>query len=169
MTGTKSKNSSLDHRNSGQYLAAPSQTADGVEDPLIHSPLPTQHVNKKTDRLIGKLRSMELVMPGAVGHFYQLQMVLEAAKHASQATSYIYKGFHRVMQCWKYLCLDMGSRPTFFVEIVQCLATDVGYTNALGLEFGGVWINPNDDGVHYVCCLPWPEDILADLVSNDNP
>ena len=31
-----------------------------------------------------------------------------------------------------------------------------------------VWIDPNEDGVHYVWHLPWPEDIMADLVSSDN-
>ena len=31
------------------------------------------------------------------------------------------------------MCVDMGSQPTFFAEIFQRLATDVGYTNALGL------------------------------------
>ena len=34
---------------------------------------------------------------------------------------------------------------------------------------GGVWIDPNEDGLNYVCRLPWPEDIRTDLVSFDNP
>ena len=63
----------------------------------------------------------------------------------------------------------MGSQPTYLVEIVQCLATDMGYTNASGLGCGGVWIEPNEDGVRYVWRLPWPEDIMADLVSSKNP
>ena len=48
----------------------------------------------------------------------------------------------------------MGYRITFFAEIVQRLATDVSYTYALGLGCVGVWIDPNEDGVHYVWRLP---------------
>ena len=38
----------------------------------------------------------------------------------------------------------------------------------MGLGCEGVWIDPNEDGVHYVWRLPWPEDIMAYLVSSDN-
>ena len=69
---------------------------------------------------------MHLAIPGAVGHFYHLQMALTAANHASQATSYLYKGFLRDVRFWKSMCVDMSSRPTFSAEIVQRLATDVG-------------------------------------------
>ena len=63
----------------------------------------------------------------------------------------------------------MVSQPTFFDEIVQRLATDMSYTDASGLGCGGVWIDPNKDGTHYVCCLPWLEDIMEELVSTNNP
>ena len=62
----------------------------------------------------------------------------------------------------------MGSRPIYLAEILQRLATDVGYTDAIGLGCGWVWIDPIKDGVHYVWHLPWPEDIKADLVSSKN-
>ena len=42
---------------------------------------------KKLERLIGKLRSMHLAIPGAVGHFYNLQQSLTAAHHAHWATA----------------------------------------------------------------------------------
>ena len=59
------------------------------------------------------------------------------------------------MKFWQSLCADMGSRPTYLAEIFQRLATDVGYTNTSGLGCGGLWIYPNEDGVHYVCHLTW--------------
>ena len=62
----------------------------------------------------------------------------------------------------------MGSSPTYLADIVQRLATGVDYTNALGLGCGGVWIDPNKDGVKYAWRLPFPEDIMADLVSSNN-
>ena len=111
---------------------------------------------------------MHLTIPGVVGHFYHLQMALTAANHVRRATAYLSKDFYRDVQFWKYLCVDMGSRPTFVAQNSQRLATDVGYTDASGLGCGGVWIEPNKDGAHYVWRLPWPEDIMADLVSTDN-
>ena len=63
----------------------------------------------------------------------------------------------------------MGSRTTFLAENFQRLATDVGYADASGLGCGWVWINPNEDSFYYVLRLPWPEDIMLDLVSTDNP
>ena len=64
--------------------------------------------------------------------------------------------------------MDTVSRPTYLAEIVQLLATGVGYTNALGLGCVGVWIHPSEDGVHCVWSLPWTEEIMADLVSSHN-
>ena len=76
---------------------------------------------------------MHLAIPGAVGYFYHLQMDITAAHHAIWATSYLSKSFHREVTFWKSLFEDMISRPTYLAEIVQRLATDVGYTNASGL------------------------------------
>ena len=93
---------------------------------------------------------MHLAIPVSVGHFYHLQMALTAAKHSIRAKDYLSKDFHRDVQFWKYLGVDMGSWPTLFSEIVQRLAFDVGYADASGLGCGGVWIDPNEYGVHYV-------------------
>ena len=95
-------------------------------------------------------------------------MALTAAHHASRATAYLSKSFHRDVKFWQYLCANMVSRPTYIAEIVQRLATDVGYTDASGLGCGGVLIDPDEDGIYYVWRLPWPEDIKADLVSSEN-
>ena len=76
---------------------------------------------------------MHLAIPGAVGNFYHLQMALTAANHASRAIAYLSKIFHRDVKFWQSLCADMGYRTTYLAEIVQRLATDVGYTNASGL------------------------------------
>ena len=103
---------------------------------------------KKLERLIGKLRSMHLAIPGAVGHFYHFQIALTAANHVRRATAYLSKDFHRDVQFWKSLCADMGYRPTLFTEKFQRLTTEVGYADASGLRCGGDWIEPNEDGVH---------------------
>ena len=81
--------------------------------------------------MIGKLRSMHLAIPGAMGYFYHLQMALTASNHASRSTAYPFKDLHRDVQFWRYLFVDMVSQPTFFAAIVQCLVTDIGYTKRL--------------------------------------
>ena len=65
-------------------------------------------------------------------------MALTDANHAICTTYYLSKDFHRDVQFWKSLCADMVSRPTFFAEIVQRLATDVGYYDTSGLGSRGV-------------------------------
>ena len=55
---------------------------------------------------------MHLAIPGDVGHFYRLQMILTVAHHASQATAYLSKQIHRDVNFWQSLCADMGSWPT---------------------------------------------------------
>ena len=124
---------------------------------------------KNLERLIGKLRSMHLAVPGAVGHFYNLQQSLTAAHHAHQATAYVTTGFHSDFRFWRQLCADIPIRPTYLAEIVQRLPTDIGFADASGLGAGRVWIDPNEGGLNYVWRLPWPEDIRVDLVSFENP
>ena len=87
---------------------------------LINIP-PTQRriSTKKLERLIGKLRSMHLAIPGAEGHFYNLQRSLTAANHAHRATTYVTRGFHSDLRFWRQLCAEMHTRPTYLAEIVQ--------------------------------------------------
>ena len=109
----------------------------------------TQHrmSRKKLERLIGKLRSMHLAIPGAIGHFYHIQMALTKA---NRRTAYLSKGFHQDIAHWRLLCSRMKHRPTYLAEIVQRLPTDLGYTDASGTGGGGVWLDPNVDGIHHV-------------------
>ena len=109
---------------------------------------------------------MHLAIPGAIGHFYHMQMALTKA---NKRTAYLSDAFHAEVVHWKNLILEMHSRPTYLAEIVHRLATDLGYTDASGLGAGGVWLNLNGDGQHYVWRLQWPHDIMDDLVSFANP
>ena len=89
---------------------------------LIDIP-PTQRriSTKKLERLISKLRSIHLAIPGAVGHFYNLQRSLTAAHHAHRTTAYVTSGFHSDLRFWRQLCTEMHTRPTYLAEIVQRL------------------------------------------------
>ena len=102
---------------------------------------------------------MHLAIPGAVGHFYNIQQSLTASHHAHRATAYVTSGFHSDLRFWRRLCAEIHTRLVYLAEIVQRFPTDIGFTDALGLGAGGVWIDPNEDGRNYVWSLPWPEDI----------
>ena len=121
----------------------------------------------KLRRLIGKLRSLHLAVPGAIGHFYHLQTALTQAGSGRRA--YMSKGFHRDIAHWNFLCNEVLSQPTYIAEIVQRLWTAMGFCDASGKGAGGVWIDPNADGESFVWRLQWPSDITADLVSWENP
>ena len=92
---------------------------------------------KKIERLIGKLRSMHLAVPGAVGHLYNLQQSLTAAHHTHRATAYVTRGFNSDPRFWRRICAEMPTRPTYLAEIVQRLPTDIGFADASGLGAGG--------------------------------
>ena len=88
---------------------------------------------------------------------------------ANKRTAYLSNDFHHEVAHWKTLLAQMRRRPTYIAEIVQRLPTDLGYTDASGKGAGGVWLDINHPGLHYVWRLQWPKDITDDLVSFKNP
>ena len=107
-----------------------------------------------------------MAIPGAIGHFYHIQTALT---HISRTKSYLSNDFHADIAHWQTLVHSMATRPTYLAEIVQHIPTDLGFTDASGQGAGGVLLNPNRDGKHYVWRLRWPADIIATLVSFANP
>ena len=90
---------------------------------------------------------MHLAVPGAIGHFYYMQMALTKA---NKRTAYLSDAFHQEVTYWCSLIEEMKTRPTYLAEIVHRVATDMGYTDASGQGAGGVWLTPNSDGISYV-------------------
>ena len=90
---------------------------------------------KRLEVLIGKLRSMHLAIPGAIGHFYYLQ---QALTKATPKLAYMSNNFHKEIKYWQQLVTNMGTRPTYLAEIVQRLASALGFTDASGMGAGGV-------------------------------
>ena len=85
--------------------------------------------------LIGKLRSLNLMVPGAIGHFCHIQTDLTHAGTSRRA--YILKGFHPNIAHWIFVCIEVLSRPTFISEIVQRMWTALGFCDASGKGAGG--------------------------------
>ena len=61
---------------------------------------------------------------------------------ASHRQAYLSNNFHSEITHWKQLCQSIKTRPTYLTEIVQYLATDLGFIDVSGLGTGGVWIDP---------------------------
>ena len=89
----------------------------------------------KLRRLIRKLRSLHLAVPGAIGPFYHLQTALTRAGTSRRA--YISKGFQWDIAHWIFLCTEVLSRPTFIAEILQQMWTALGFCDASGKGYGG--------------------------------
>ena len=103
--------------NEGTLRPSPKRMAN-LETHLDIPPSQRQIYTKKLERLIGKLRSVHLAVPGAVGHFYNLQKSLTADHHAHRATAYVTTGFHSDLCFWRGLCADMPTHPTYLEKIV---------------------------------------------------
>ena len=63
----------------------------------------------------------------------------------------------------------MDTRPTYHAEMVHHLAMYLGFVDASSIGAGGVWLDPNSGGEHFVWRVEYPPDVVADLVSWDNP
>ena len=121
----------------------------------------------KLRRLIVKLIYMHMSVPGAIGHFYHIQLALTCV--VTRRCDYLSKGIHQDVLHWRKLCRDVLNQPTFLVEVVQRLPTVFGFCNSLVLGSGGVCIDTNGEGSSFVWCLTWPTDIMEDLVRWSNP
>ena len=110
------------------------------------------------ERLVGKLRSMQLVVPGAIGHFYTMHI---AANLSAQ--------FHQHIKLYCNLCFYMTYRSTYLADLLHRPASDHGYTDTFGLGARGVWIDPNENSNNYTYRVKWPANITQELVSFTNP
>ena len=66
---------------------------------------------KSLERLIGNLWSMNLEVPGAIGHFYAMQLALTRA--VNRATAYLLELLNLGMHFCIEICEDMDIRPIY--------------------------------------------------------
>ena len=86
-------------------------------------------------RLLGKLRSMALALPGARGLFSHLQQAI----HSRQGTRLrLTPAFHQALEDFRWLATHLGSRPTRLQELVPSEPSVVGAHDASGLGAGGI-------------------------------
>ena len=59
---------------------------------------------KSLERLFGKLRSIQISVPGAIGNFYTMQVALTSAQSAKHATAYLSARFYQDVHFYQELC-----------------------------------------------------------------
>ena len=112
---------------------------------------------------------MHLVVPGAIGHFYAMQVVLTSSQPANRVTEYLSARFYLDVNFWRDLYEVMDIHTTYLEEIVNRGPSNLGYCDASGVGEGGVWVDPNIYRVNRVWWFQWPEGVTSDLVSFNNP
>ena len=90
---------------------------------------------KYLEPLVGKLRSVHLVVPGAVAHLFHIQRALN---QGGVDQAWLSPDFHRELADWKVLALQAASQPTHLAEIVRREPTHLGFCDASGLGAGGM-------------------------------
>lgn len=131
---------------------------------------------KKWHKLLGELRSMSLALPGAKGMFGMLQEALRSLDKRSRIA--LKKGVHQSIEDFKWMLDDISKRPTRIAEIVPLLPSALGFHDASGAGAGGVWFPShtigsrmkNKNTLHPLLWrYKWPQDIVDNLVTEDNP
>ena len=95
---------------------------------------------KYLERLVGKLRSMHLAVPGEVGGFFHIQRALN---QGGVDRAWISLDFHLKLFDWKALFLQAAFRTTYLAEIFRWELTYLGFCDMSGLGVGGAWLHPD--------------------------
>ena len=85
---------------------------------------------KDLERFVGKIRSIHLVVPGAVAHLYHIQCALS---QAGTDRAWLSSDFYREIADWNMLEDQTADRRTHLAYIVRREPTHLGFCNALGL------------------------------------
>ena len=80
---------------------------------------------------------MHIAVPGAIEHFYAMQVALTHTRAVKSPAANLYARFHQDIKFCRNLCDKMTDLPNFLAYLVHQLESDLGYINALGLGAGG--------------------------------
>ena len=121
--------------------------------------------------VLGYLRSIVLVLPGARGIFSQIQEAVCPVKGKRVMLS---TGVHEALVDFRWLAEDVDNRPTRIYELVLIRPAVYGYHNTscymCVTNPSAARPSPNLNGAHpIVWRMPLPKDIVDSLVSCTNP
>ena len=133
---------------------------------LLDIPISKQLMGRKEmERLLSKLCSMHLAVPGAVVHIYHIHLALY---QAVIDRTWLSSDFHHKLVNWKILTYQTTDRRILLVEIFRCGPTHMGFCDASGLWARGVWLYTSRLVKDMVWGHPWPAEIISELVSSTN-
>lgn len=130
---------------------------------------------KKWHKVLGELRSMSLALPGSRHLFSQMQNALSTGTKTRIALK---RGVHQALDDFRWLHANISERPTRIAELIPLTPQALGFHDASGSQgAGGVWFpTPElvprqgvDANEPLLWRLPWPQDLIDKLVSDDNP
>ena len=157
-----------------QTIHLPAHRQERLAEILAEIPKSQKRISiKRWHRVLGELRSMSLALPGSRALFSQMQHALTTQKGARVALN---KGVHQALDDFRWLLNDIASRPTRIAEVVPLNSSAEGHHDASGTGAGGVWfpsshLNPRGKFDHkpILWRYKWPDDIIANLVTTENP
>ena len=82
---------------------------------------------KDMERLVGKIQSMHLTVPGAVAPLFHTQCALNKE---GLYRVWLSPTFHRDLVVWKVIALQAASRPTHLAKIIRREPTHLGFCDA---------------------------------------
>ena len=121
---------------------------------------------KELERLVRKLRSIYLVVPGAAANLYHIQRALT---QGGKYRAWLLVDLHREIGDWSELVAQTDAITTHLAEIVRREPTHLGFCDTSGIRAGGVWLNLSGSGKSLVWQHPWPPEIIKVLILDRNP
>ena len=136
----------------------------------------------KWHRVLGKLLSMALALPGSRGLFSQMQ---EALFHVKGKRVTLSTGIHKALSDFQWLAEEVANRPTRMYKLVPLRPTVDSYHDSSRYMYGGMVLpgptaiprilplqlsaarpSPNPNRSHpIVWRMPFPRDIVDSVVS----
>ena len=164
-------------------IQLPQHRVDRLAEILASIPLHQKRISIKSwHKILGELRSMTIAIPGLRGMFSVMQ---EALRSKAKGRIALHKGVHDALRDMRWLQKDLAQRPTRLYELVPLTPSLEGDHDASGYGAGGVLLpkphtvprpaaaasaSDPDQRPHPVLWrVPFPDDLVANLVSWKNP
>ena len=116
------------------------------------------------EKLLGKIRHASLGVPGSAGLFTPLNMALRERSWWARLSLEV----KEALGDFRVLLKSAAKEPTHVNELVPGTPAFVGYCDACRMGAGGVWLLGTKVVAPIVWRVEWPDDIKADLNSDDN-
>ncbi len=116
-------------------------------------------------KIAGKLQHASFGIPGGAGLFSPIQ----AAMIHDPPFITLTPDLKEVLKDWRSLIQQMKTHPTSVLQLAVDYPKYIGYSDACGLGCGGVWCSGTSPLDPILWRFEWPEDIKAQLITDDNP